>query len=141
METLRTSPLVPILGGIFLFTVWLWGLNLIHRRGVRHYERVFDDAYVESFTRRGRIARALYPNLAQTIQRTKAVVDHVRAQAPDGHETEAALNQVSDWLEGAAGDSDRALRSLEVRNITPFRHGYIARGSHVDIQDNSHHGR
>lgn len=141
METLRTSPLVPLLGGIFLCAVWLWGLNLIHRRGVRHYERLFDNAYVESFTRRGRIARSLHPNLAQTIQRTKSVVDQVRAGFPDGPETEAALNQVTTWLEGAAGDSDRALRSLEVRNITPFRHGYIARGPHVDIQDNSHHGR
>ena len=141
METLRTSALVPLLGGILLFAVWLWGVNLIHRRGVRHYERVFDNAYTESFEKRALIARSLHPNLAQTIQRTKSVVDQVRARFPDGPETEAALNQVSAWLEGAAGDSDRALRSLEARNITLSNHGYFARGPHVDSKNNSHHDR
>jgi hypothetical protein len=141
METLRTSALVPLLGGILLFAVWLWGISLIHKRGVRHYERVFDNAYAERFEKRALIARSLHPNLAQTIQRTKSVVDQARARFPDRPETEAALNQVSEWLEGAAGDSDRALRSLEARNITPFHHGYIARGPHVDIQNNSHHDR
>jgi hypothetical protein len=141
METLRTSALVPLLGGTFLFAAWLWGLNLIHRRGVRHYERVFDNAYLERFEKRALFARSLHPNLAQTIQRTKSFVDQVRARFPDGPETKAALNQVSEWLEGAAGDSDRALRSLEARNITPLHHGYIARGLHVDSKNNSHHDR
>jgi hypothetical protein len=53
----------------------------------------------------------------------------------------AQVAQVSEWLERAAGDGDRALRSLEARNITPFQYGYIARGPHVDIKDNSHHDR
>jgi len=141
METLRTSALVPLLMGILLFAVWLWGVNLIHRRGVRHDERVFDNAYTESFEKRALIARSLHPNLAQTIQRTKFVVDQVRARFPDGPETEAALNQVSEWLEGAAGDSDRALRSLEARNIALSNHGYIARGPHVDTKNHSDHDR
>jgi signal transduction histidine kinase len=141
METLSSSAFVPLLGGVLLFAVWLWVLNLIHKRGVRHYERMVDNAYVERFERRALVARSLHPRLAQTMQRTKSVIDQVRARFPDGPETEAALNQVSEWLEGAAGDSDRALRSLDARNTTPFHHGYIARGPHVDTKNNSHHDR
>jgi signal transduction histidine kinase len=141
METLGTSALVPFCVGISLVGALIWALNLMHKRGVRRYEQVVDNAFVECFEQRAIVARSLHPNLAQTIQRTKSVVDRVRAKFPDGPETEAALNQVSEWLEGAAGESDRALRSLESSPTTSFHHGYVGRGSYVDRKTNSHHDR
>ncbi len=113
MDTFRTSAFVPLFGLIFLLIAFIWGLNAMYRRGVRRYQRAFDNTYARRFEQRAMVARALHPNLAHTIQNSKSVVDQVRAKLPDGREAEAVLNRVSELLERAAGESDRALRSLE----------------------------
>jgi signal transduction histidine kinase len=141
METFRTSAFVPLVWGIFLVVAFGFGLHTMYRRGVRRYQRTLDDTYSGRFEQRAILARSLHANLAQTIQRSKSVVDQVRENSPDAPKTEVALNQVAEWLDGAAGESDRALRSLENTPMTIFTNGYIARGEHVDSKTNSHHDR
>jgi hypothetical protein len=123
MHMFRGSAFVPLFGLSFLLIAFVWGLNAMYRRGVRHYERAFGNTYAKRFEQRAMIARALHPNLAHTIQSSKSVVDQVRAKLPDGPEAEAVLHRISDLLECAAGESDRALRSLEPGATRPLHNG------------------
>jgi hypothetical protein len=95
----------------------------MYRLGVRYYERALDSMYARRFEQRAMIARALHPDLAHTIRSSKSVVDQVRAKLPDGPETEAVLHRISELLERAAGQSDRALRSLEPGATRPLHNG------------------
>lgn len=113
MDTFRAPAFVPLFGLILLLIAFVCGLNSIYRRGIRRYQRAFDNTYARRFEQRARVARALHPNLAHTIQSSKSVVDQVRAKLPDGREAEAVLNLVSELLERAARESDSALRSLD----------------------------
>jgi signal transduction histidine kinase len=140
METPYISIFVLYSVGIFIVAALGLGFHLIYRRGIRRYERVLGYTYSQRFEQRTVVAKSVHPNLEQMIRRSKSVVDHVRRRA-DGPETTDALNQVSEWLAGAAGESDRALRSLESGSASAFNNGYISRGEHAYIQTNSHHGR
>jgi hypothetical protein len=140
METLHISIFVLYSVGISLVAALGSGLHLIYRCGLRRYERVLDDTYSQRFEQRTLVAKSVHPHLEQMIRSSKSVIDQVRRKA-DGPETTDALNQVSEWLAGAAGESDRALRSLESGSATAFNNGYIAKGEHAYTQTNSHHGR
>ncbi|WP_158942797.1 hypothetical protein [Granulicella sp. S190] len=141
METLGSSTFVSFLWGIFSFVLFDLGLYTMYRRGVRHYQKSLDEAYSGRFEQRAILARSLHENLAQTIQRSKSVVDQVRHSSPNAPKTVVALNQVVEWLDGAAKDSNRALRSLENTPMTILNNSYIARGEHANSKTNSHHDR
>jgi hypothetical protein len=140
MEAPHISIFILYSAGIFLFAALGLGLHLMCRRSIRRYERVLDYTYSQRFEQRTVVAKSVHPDLEQIIRRSKSVIDQVRRRE-DGPETTDALNKVSEWLAGAAGKSDRALRSLESGSATAFNHGYIARGEHAYIQTNSNHGR
>ena len=123
MDSFRTFGFAPLFGLISLLIALAWAVAVMYKRGARHYERAFDNTYTRHFEQRAMIARALHPDLALTIRSSKAVVDQVRAKPPDGPEVEAVLNRVSELLERAAGESDRALRSLERSVTRPLRNG------------------
>jgi hypothetical protein len=141
MEALRISTLVVCLGGIFFLAPLGLGLRTIYRRGIRRYEWMLDITYSQRFEQRTDIARSAHPVLAQTICRSKSAVDRAREKPTNGPGTTDALKQVSEWLAGAAGESDRALRSLESGSFSAFNNGQIARGEHVDTKTHSHNGR
>ncbi|NYF90159.1 hypothetical protein RBB79_11300 [Tunturiibacter empetritectus] len=140
METLHLSLFVLYSVGISIVAALGLGLHLMYRRGIRRYERTLDYTYSQRFEQRTVIAKSIHPHLEQMICHSKSVIDQVRRRA-DGTETTDALNQVSGWLDGAAGESDRALRSLESGSAKAFNNGYIARGEHAYTQTNSNHGR
>ena len=141
METLRISIFVLCLVGIFILSGLYLGVHAMYRRGIRRYERVLDHTYCERFEQRTAVAKSVHPQLAQMIRRSKSVVDQIRKRAADAPETTQALNQVAEWLAGAAGESDRALRSLESVPVRALNSGYIARGEHVDAKTDSYHDR
>jgi signal transduction histidine kinase len=141
MEALRISTLVFCLVGIFFLAPLGLGLRTMYRRGIRRYERMLDNTYSKQFEQRTIIARSVHPVLAQIIHRSKSAVDRAREKPANGPETTDALKQVSEWLAGAASESDRALRLLESGSFTAFNNGQIARGEHVDTKTHSHNGR
>jgi len=141
METLRISIFVVRVVGILLLSGLYLGMHAMYRRGIRRYERALDDTYSERFQQRTIVAKSVHPQLVQLIRRSKSVVDQIRKRAADGPETTQALNQVAEWLAGAAGESDRALRSLESGPVRALNSVYIARGEHVDTETDSHHDR
>jgi hypothetical protein len=141
METLRISIFVLCLVGIFILSGLYLGVHAMYRRGTRRYERVLDHTYCERFEQRTVVAKSVHPQLAQMIRRSKSVVDQVRKRATNGPETTEALNRVSEWLAGAAGESDRALRSLESGPVRALNGAYTARREHVGTKTNSHNDR
>jgi hypothetical protein len=60
------------------------------------------------------IALHIHAGLAQALSRSRAVLAQVREDHPEAASALAALTEVSELLEGAALESDRALRSLEM---------------------------
>ena len=113
----------------------------MHLRGARRYQQFLNDSYAEHFAQRALMAKSLHVTLARTIQCSKSIVDEVRESSSDAPTTRAALKQVSEWLEGAAGESDRALRSLESAPIETLDKASVSRGAHVDCETNPHHDR
>lgn len=77
------------------------------------YEQKLRDIYASRFERGAAVALDIHASLAQALSRSKAVLDRVREEHPEAASTRAALKEVSELLEGAAIESDRALRALE----------------------------
>jgi hypothetical protein len=141
MEVLRISIFAVYLTGIFSIAGLGLGLHTIHRRGIRRYKRILDHQYTERFERRTMVAKSVHSDLTQVIRRSKSVVDQMRLGATDAPERTDALDQVSQWLAGAAGESDRALRSLESDSARVSGRSYIVGGEHADTKADSHHDR
>ena len=141
METFPIGCLSLFLGGSLVCVASVFGLHLMYLRGARRYQRFLNDTYAEHFAERTLMAKSLHATLARTIQCSKCTVDQVREGSSDAKTTWAALKQVSEWLEGAAGESDRALRSLESAPIETPGKVYVSRGGHVDSETDSHHDR
>jgi hypothetical protein len=74
-----------------------------------------------SFQSRATEARTLNANVGYALRRAKQTVDEARQGSPDTVHAQAALSQVSLWLNTAAETSDRALRSLEGQNHSTTR--------------------
>jgi hypothetical protein len=100
--------------GVLLCVACGWGLLLWYRLRLNQYERQLRDAYAIRFERGAAIALELHASLAQALSRSKTVLERVREDHPEAALTRAALTEVSELLEGAAIESDRALRSLEM---------------------------
>jgi hypothetical protein len=139
MDTAPLSALGLVLLGLLLSCASTLGLHIVYRRELRRYEQHLGNTYSERFERQAVVARSLHANLERTIQRSKLAVDQVRGCSPDGPKIRAALNQVSEWLEGAAGDSDRALKALEGTTAPAPEDAYIARETHTGIAAKSSH--
>jgi hypothetical protein len=84
-----------------------------YRLCVRRYERSLADSYSLNFQSRAIEARTLNANVGYALIRAKKTVDEARKDSSDPRHAQAALQQVSEWLDTAAETSDRALRSLE----------------------------
>ena len=66
METLHISIFVVALGrDLFIMLVFGLGLHLMYRRGIRRYERVLDNTYLERFEQRTIVAKSVHPHLVQ----------------------------------------------------------------------------
>lgn len=88
-------------------------IGSLYRLCVRRYERSVADRYFLSFQSRATEARTLNANVGYALERAKQTVDEARKSSLDTLHAQAALSQVSQWLDTAAEISDRALRSLE----------------------------
>lgn len=102
---LLVGPLLVVTAGGYI--------RSLYRLCVRRYERSLADEYTQSFQSRAIEARSLNPNVGYALRRAKQTVDEARKGTPDALHAQAALSQVSLWLDTAAETSDRALRSLE----------------------------
>lgn len=141
MEIFPIGSLTLLLGGTLVCGACVCGLHLKYLRGARRYQQFLNDSYAEHFAQRALMAKSLHARLARTIQCSKSIVDQVRESSSDATKTRAALKQVSEWLEGAAGESDRALRSLESALIEKLEKEYVSGGAHVDSETDPHHDR
>lgn len=141
MEIFPIGSLTLLLGGSLVFGACVFGLHLMYLRGTRRYKQFLNDSYAENFAQRALMAKSLHVRLARTIQCSKSVVDQVRESSSDVPTTRSALKQVSEWLEGAAGESDRALRSLENAPLETLDKGHVSRGAHFDSETDSHYDR
>ena len=88
-------------------------IRSLYRLCVRRYERSLADSYLLNFQSRVIEARTLNANVGYALSRAKKIVDEARKGSPDPRHAQAALQQVSQWLDTAAETSDRALRSLD----------------------------
>jgi hypothetical protein len=88
-------------------------IRSLYRLCVRRYERSLADSYSLNFQSRAIEARTLNANVGYALTRAKRTVDEARKGSSDPRHAQAALQQVSEWLDTAAETSDRALRSLE----------------------------
>jgi hypothetical protein len=100
--------------GVLLCVACGWGLLLWYRFRLNQYERKLRDAYAIRFEHGAAIALEIHASLAQALSRSKTVLERVREDHPEAASARAALTEVSELLEGAAIESDRALRSLEM---------------------------
>jgi hypothetical protein len=94
----------------------IWAVHLWYRIRLSRYEQFLHKTYIAHFEHRAVKALAVHASLARALTRSKAVVDQVRQAAPEATTTRAALQEVSELLEGMAIDSDRAIRELETIN-------------------------
>jgi hypothetical protein len=100
--------------GVSLSVACGWALLAWYRFRLNRYEQELRDAYALRFEHGAAIALEIHASLAQALSRSKAVLERVRDDHPEAASTRAALKEVSDLLEGAAIESDRAVRSLEM---------------------------
>ena len=100
--------------GISLCVACGWVLLVWYRFRLNRYEQKLRDAYALRFEHGAAVALEIHASLAQALSRSKAVLERVRDDNPEAASTRAALKEVSELLEGAAIESDRAVRSLEM---------------------------
>jgi hypothetical protein len=98
--------------GVSLCVAFCWAFLLWYRFRLNRYEQKLRDAYALRFEHGAAIALEIHASLAQALSRSKAAL--VREDHPEAASTRAALKEVSELLEGAAIESDRAVRSLEM---------------------------
>jgi hypothetical protein len=109
-------------------------IRSLYRLCVRRYERSLADSYLRNFQTRAIEARTLNANVGYALTRAKKTVDEARKGFPDALHAQAALQQVSQWLDTAAETSDRALRSLE-RDDRPTRTSQSVISTRDDFHD------
>jgi hypothetical protein len=140
MEPLSTSAFVLISLSVLFCSGCGFGLHLWYRRRLRRYERFLEDTYAAHLEQRAVTAMAWHASVARALDRSKFVLQQVRTDLPNAPTRQAALEEVSNLLEGAAVESDRALRSLESAppdGLTAFD---VATRAHVGKTD-PHHDR
>jgi hypothetical protein len=103
-----------LLAGISCCVACGWALHLWYRFRLNQYEQELREVYALRFEHGTTIALEMHASLAQALSRSKAVLERVGEDHPDAAATRAALQEVSVLLDGAALESDRALRSLEM---------------------------
>lgn len=113
MEPSGVTLLLLLLVGPLSFVTAGGCIRTLFRLCVRRYERSLTDAYTQGLQSRAIEARSFNPNVGYALRRAKQTVDEARKGSPDALHAQAALSQVSLWLDTAAETSDLALRSLE----------------------------
>lgn len=114
-----------------------WVLQWWYRLRLHQYERELRDIYALRFEHGAMIALEMHISLAQALTRSKAVLERVRDDHSEAAATRAALQEVSALLDGAAIESDKALRSLEMipsAALTvsePDSHSYVDASTHT----------
>jgi hypothetical protein len=91
----------------------LWAVHLWSRTRLDRYEQLLHRTYISHFESRTVKALELHASLGRTLGRSKAVLERIRDATPEAASTRAALEEVSELLEGVAKESDCALRELE----------------------------
>ena len=113
MEMSHATAIVLLMMGLALCIGIALALEVLHKLGVRRYERKLDDAYAANFEQRADAVRCLDLNVSQRLQRSRSVLGTVRESSPDVPLVREALDQVSELLKEAALESDRALQVFE----------------------------
>jgi tRNA A37 N6-isopentenylltransferase MiaA len=91
----------------------LWAVHLWYCLRLNRYEEVLQKTYLSYFEQRALKALELHASLGWALARSKAVLERVRDATPEAATTRAALQEVSELLEGMAVESDRAIKELE----------------------------